>query len=100
LVIEQDPEVRSSIRRVLGSEHHLTCMKSPIEALLLFEAGVSFDLILCELTHGEAGGLELQLLRSSAGRRIEKPFDPAGLRHFARTALTELGLVEGRGARP
>ncbi|MBI2896619.1 MAG: response regulator [Deltaproteobacteria bacterium] len=108
LVVDDDPAVCVIVRRILGAEHDLVTAASAEEALSRLEAAEPFDVILCDLMMPQMTGMDLYagILRrepAQAGRmifmtagaftprarafldevpnhRVEKPFDPRGLR--------------------
>ena len=123
LVVDEEPLVRSSLRRVLGGQHAVTCSKTFAEALALVVGGMRFDLILCNLVApGRAGkALYDELLRqepeqarrvvfltggafpprmveflaSVPNRRIGQPSDVHELRGLVNELLTDLGPIAG-----
>ena len=125
LIIDDEPMIRSCIRRLLEDEHAITCPKTAIEALALIDGGMRFDLILCDLLMPGLSGIDLhaellnrhpdqarrmafmtggaftpramEFMRLIPNRRIEKPFDLAQLRLLIRGMLTENGLIPRDG---
>jgi two-component system cell cycle sensor histidine kinase/response regulator CckA len=119
LVVDDEPLVRSALRRVLGGQHAITCPKTLAEALALIVGGMRFDLILCDLvapglagtafydeilgrdpeqarrivflTGGTFAPSTVQFLSSVPNRRIAKPCDTQELRGLVTELLTELG---------
>jgi CheY-like chemotaxis protein len=59
LIVDDEPMVLSSFRRILSREHDVTTASSAEEALKLFEAGASFDVILSDLIMPGLGGMDL-----------------------------------------
>jgi CheY-like chemotaxis protein len=108
LVVDDDAQVRTAIARVLGGGHEVVEASGGREALVLVEAGESFDAILCDLMMPDLSGMDLYAaLRARApelaarvvlmtggvftaeqqafldtvpNRRVEKPFDLAEVR--------------------
>ena len=123
LIVDDEPLVRSSLRRVLGGQHAVTCPKTFAEALALVVGGMRFDLILCNLAApGRAGkALYDELLRRSPeqarrvvfltggtfaprmvdflasipNRRIGQPSEVRELRGLVNELLTDLGPIVG-----
>jgi two-component system cell cycle sensor histidine kinase/response regulator CckA len=121
LIVDDEPLVRSALRRVLGGQHAITCPKTFAEAMALVVGGMRFDLILCDLAApGLAGkGFHDEILRRDPeqarrmvfltggtpppsmvdflgtvrNRRIAQPFDIQELRGLVNELLTELGPV-------
>jgi CheY-like chemotaxis protein len=119
LVVNDEPLVRSALRRVLGGQHAVTCPKTFAEALALVVAGMRFDLILCDLAAPGLAGKTLydEILRrdpeqarrmlfltgatpaspmvdflgSVPNRRVGLPSDMQELRGLVNQLLTELG---------
>ncbi len=120
LVIDDEPAVGRTIHRLLGERYEVTVLTGGSAALELFETGADFDLILCDLTMPDLGGIDV--FRSASTRRpefgqrfvfmtggtfnprdrdflehvpndrIEKPFDLQTLR-----ALVQHRVAQGRG---
>jgi signal transduction histidine kinase len=116
LVIDDDPHIGDAIRESLAREHDVVTVTSAAAALRLIELGEPFDLILCDLMMPTMTGMELHdelarrepalaarmsfltggaftpraraFLAEVPNPRLEKPFDPQGLRNFVR-ALVE-----------
>jgi signal transduction histidine kinase len=108
LVVDDDPMIIQSIRRVLSGQHELVCHDRAESALGLLRAGQRFDVILCDLMMPEVTGMEFcgrlveldpvqaervvlmtggafttqarEFLDASPYQRVEKPFDVPGLR--------------------
>ena len=115
LVIDDEPQLCTVIRRTLSSEHEVTAVTSAREALDLFNNGKRFDIVLCDLMMPQMTGMELhaELIREipeQAGKMIfmtggafseeaasfltkisnptvEKPFKTAALRLLVRSQL-------------
>jgi PAS domain S-box-containing protein len=59
LVIDDEPLVVETIRRMLQAEHEVVTLTSPREALARLSSGEHFDLILCDLMMPELTGMDL-----------------------------------------
>jgi CheY-like chemotaxis protein len=125
MVIDDEEMVRGSMRRVLEREHAVTCPKTSTEALALFDAGMRFDLIICDLAMPGVSGMDVhdeimardpeqarrivfvsggaftprmvEFLHSVPNRRIDKPYDPGELRLLVGELLADLGAIAGPG---
>ncbi len=112
LVIDDEPMIGVSVRRVLAAEHDVLALPHAREALDHVRAGDRFDLILCDLMMPEMSGMDLHgelvrldpqqagrvvfltggafspraraFLDGVSNRRLEKPFEPQSLRSLAR----------------
>jgi len=121
LVVDDEPNVRSTINRLLAREHDVVLAADGREALALLDGGERFDVILCDLVMPHLSGVQLyrvlrergepcaertvfmtggaftdearRFLAQVACPRIEKPFDIHVLRALVRD------LVEGAAAR-
>jgi two-component system cell cycle sensor histidine kinase/response regulator CckA len=128
LVVDDEPLVRSALRRVLGGQHAITCPKTFAEALALIAGGMRFDLILCDimapgpagralydeilrrdaeqarrmifLTDGTLSSQMADFLASVPNRRIGQPCDARELRGLVNKMLAELGHVARPAAAP
>jgi two-component system NtrC family sensor kinase len=109
LVIDDDPEVRAALARIIGAPHHVELAESAMEAQQrLLERREDYDLIFCDLMMPDITGMDLHdavaarrpevlgrmifmsagaftpraaaFLERVAARRIDKPFDPARIR--------------------
>jgi CheY-like chemotaxis protein len=58
LVVDDEPRVGSSVKRVLGN-HHVRCFTRARDALEVLRGGEAFDVILCDLIMPEMNGVEL-----------------------------------------
>jgi two-component system, cell cycle sensor histidine kinase and response regulator CckA len=124
LVVIDEPLERSAMRRMLGSQHAVTCPKTAAQALALVAGGMRFDLILCDLkepgragqalyeavrvrdpeqarrvvflTDGRSARELVDFLASVPNRHIEMPSDVQQLRGLVIDLLVELGPVAGR----
>lgn len=67
MLLEDDPLVRSAVRRVLGGQHALTCPRTASEARALLTGGHPFDVILCDIMplHGGGKAFYFDVLRRS-----------------------------------
>ncbi|HET9933391.1 MAG TPA: ATP-binding protein [Polyangiaceae bacterium] len=59
LVIDDEPDIRRSLRRLLGVKHNIALATNGAEALRRFVQGERFDVILCDLLMPELTGIEL-----------------------------------------
>jgi DNA-binding NtrC family response regulator len=109
LVIDDDPEVRLALARIIGSPHHIELAETAREAQQrLLDPSQHYDIIFCDLMMPDLTGMDLhdivaakrpeflsRMVFMSAGaftpraisfielasiRRIDKPFDPARVR--------------------
>jgi signal transduction histidine kinase/CheY-like chemotaxis protein len=115
LVVDDDPFVRSALRRTLGHEHDITLASGAHEALGRILQGDAFDLILCDLMMPEMTGMEffaelqrlypsqaegvvfftggaftpstLDFIERQAGRVLNKPVDTQHLLELLQTRL-------------
>jgi len=112
LVVDDDPIVGSTLRRVLADEHDVTLATNGRHALELLSGGQKFDVMLCDLMMPEMTGIDLyqELSRTIPGavermvfitggaftptarafldevpnQRLEKPFAVQNLRALVR----------------
>jgi CheY-like chemotaxis protein len=119
LIVNDEPLLRSALRRVLGAQHATTCPKTFADALALVAGGMRFDLILCDLmAPGRAGAAfydeillrdpeqarrmiflndgtcspqTVDFLASVPNRRLGKPCDMQLLRGMVNELLVEMG---------
>jgi CheY-like chemotaxis protein len=111
LVIDDDPEVRLALARIIGSSHVVELAETAHEAQeRLLTRKECYDVIFCDLMMPELTGMDLhdalaaqrpevigsmvfmsagaftqraaRFLEEHAARRIEKPFDPVRVRSF------------------
>jgi two-component system, NtrC family, sensor kinase len=111
LVIDDDPEVRQALARIIGSPHVVELAETAHEAReRLLTRQECYDVIFCDLMMPELTGMDLydilaaqrpevlgsmvfmsagaftpraaRFLEEHATRRIEKPFDPVRVRSF------------------
>jgi nitrogen-specific signal transduction histidine kinase len=115
LVVDDEVQVASAIRRTLQRHHEVVVLTSPLEAQARLLGGERFDVILCDLMMPELSGMELfqSLARGApelAGRvvfltggaftpqtreflatvecpRMDKPFSPEELRALVQSLL-------------
>lgn len=115
LVVDDEPRIGSTLRRILGLEHDVVALASGPEVLERLAAGESFDLILCDLMMPEMTGMQLyaevsraypdyasriifltggaftpqarEFLDRVPNQRIEKPFDVQNLRALIRALV-------------
>ena len=108
LVIDDDAMILKSVARVLKADHEVICLSSAAVALQQLDAGARFDLVLCDIMMPDMTGMEFhdalqavapellsQVVYMTGGifvpnvrefldrvpnQRVEKPFDPQGLR--------------------
>ncbi|WP_224366083.1 PAS domain S-box protein [Hyalangium versicolor] len=109
LVIDDDPEVRAALARIIGSPHHVELADTARDAQrVLLEQREEYDVIFCDLMMPDLTGMDLhdiiavqrpellqRMVFMSAGaftpravaflergsiRRLEKPFDPVRVR--------------------
>ena len=59
LVVDNEPIIASTVRRLLKQEHDVTVVLSGAEARSLLEGGAQFDIILCDLMMPEVTGMDL-----------------------------------------
>jgi len=121
LVIDDEPMVTALVRRLLGGAHEVVAVGSGREALVLFEAGERFDVILCDLMMPEITGMDVHaelarkapdqaqamvlmtggaftergkaFLSAFANPRLEKPFAPAELLELIARRLIERSVA-------
>ncbi len=110
LVIDDDVQLAQAIRRYLAPNHDVTVVHSGRAGLRLFEQGVRFDVILCDVMMPQVTGMELfrriaevdpaqaakivfltggaftisarEFLDATKNARVEKPFDLKALRRL------------------
>ncbi len=114
LVVDDEPLVGRSIRRVLSPPHDVASESSGRAALARLEAGERFDLVICDLMMPDMTGMDLyaavrhlpgaaerfvfltggaftdaarEFLAGTDRPRIDKPFDPKGLRDLVAGVL-------------
>ncbi len=59
LIVDDEPNLRSSLGQILSSEHDVRESASGHEVLAMMREGVRFDVILCDLLMPEMSGVEL-----------------------------------------
>jgi two-component system NtrC family sensor kinase len=117
LVIDDDPEVRESLARIIGPPHIVEQSETGQAAREMLVGGADYDVIFCDLMMPDVTGMDLheavtarrpelreRMIFMSAGaftpraaeffervsaRRIDKPFDPVRVRAFVESALQE-----------
>jgi PAS domain S-box-containing protein len=73
LVIDDEPMIGSSIRRVLSAHHDVELTTSGVEALQLIEGGARYDVILCDLMMPQMTGMDVfEQLRANAPEQAER----------------------------
>jgi CheY-like chemotaxis protein len=113
LVVDDEPLIGASARRLLSREHDVVVVQSGEAALAAVDSPRPFDVILCDLMMPGMTGMELHetladrraelaermvfitggaftsaaeaFLERVATRRMEKPFDPRALQALVRT---------------
>ncbi|CAN5773685.1 ATP-binding protein [soil metagenome] len=127
LVIDDDPPLLKSIRRILEKDHDVVVLADAREALALIESGAEFHVILCDLVmpHLSGGALYERVLAArpplaarfvfltggavegaggavpagAPNARVEKPFDVQQLREIVRRVATAPALGRGHAQR-
>ena len=112
LVVDDELQVGSAIRRTLQREHEVVVLTSPLQAQSMLLGGESFDIILCDLMMPELSGMELyqsvspevarrmvfltggaftpqtrDFLATVENLRVDKPFSPEELRTLMRSLV-------------
>ncbi|WP_170319581.1 response regulator [Polyangium spumosum] len=59
LLVDDEPFIISSIRRILSDEHEVVAVSSGPEALAIVQAGARFDVVLCDVRMPGMNGFEL-----------------------------------------
>jgi CheY-like chemotaxis protein len=59
LIIDDDPYVAESMRRLLSDENHVTTVSRAQDGLTRIEAGERYDVILCDILMPEMDGMQL-----------------------------------------
>jgi CheY-like chemotaxis protein len=121
LIVDDEPQLCTVIRRTLGSEHEVITVTSARQALELFNDGERFDIILCDLMMPQMTGMELHaeltrlvpdqvdkmifmtggafseeaasFLRNIANPTVEKPFKTTALRLLVRNEMQRAASV-------
>jgi PAS domain S-box-containing protein len=124
LVIDDEPLILSTLRRVLSKDHEVTTLHSPREALERLRGGERFHVILCDLMMPELSGMELYaqmaasvpeqaarvvfvtggaftpsaraFLDEISNLRLEKPFEPEKLRALVRDPRWDSPEIDAR----
>jgi CheY-like chemotaxis protein len=112
LVVDDEPMIGATLRRMLAKEHNVTVVTDGQQALDLLLGGTRFDVILCDLMMPNVTGMDLyaelsrtlpeivdrivfltggaftpagiSFLDSVPNQRLEKPFVPQNLRALVR----------------
>lgn len=73
LVVDDEPMVLASFRRILAREHDVTTVGSAEEAQKLLDGGAGFDVILCDLMMPGTSGMDLyERLHAKAPDQAER----------------------------
>jgi len=59
LVVDDEPEIRRGLNRILGKKHDVALSTNGAEALQRFVAGERYDVVLCDVLMPEMTGIEL-----------------------------------------
>jgi PAS domain S-box-containing protein len=117
LIVDDEPQLAASLRRLLGRDHEVVIAGSGREALELL-GGEAFDLVLCDLLMPQMSGMDLhdairaarpalaerfvfmtggaftprarEFLDAVPNARIEKPFAPEAVRRLLDQTLARL----------
>ncbi len=121
LVVDDEPSMHATIRRILAADHEVEVVSKAVEALSLFRSGARFDVVLCDVMMPQTTGVELyralkdidpaqaarvvfmtggaftptarEFLDASANRRIEKPFQVEGLRALVDELVADRTII-------
>jgi CheY-like chemotaxis protein len=116
LVVDDEPLISRTIRRVLSAAHDIVIVDSGAEALAAVAAGPPFDVVLCDLMMPGMSGMEVhaalaashpelasrmvfmtggaytaqsqQFLADVANPRLDKPFDAGALRALVASMIS------------
>jgi PAS domain S-box-containing protein len=108
LVVDDEVAIGSVAKRILSRDHEVVAITESQQALKLIQQGMRFDVILCDVMIPQVTGIELyenvariapeqakrfvfmtggtftplarEFIDASSHERLEKPFDPQGLR--------------------
>lgn len=125
LIVDDEPMIGSSLRRILRRDHDVSVATSGMQGKEILERDPSFDLILCDLMMPDFSGMDLydwleesnpklarkivfvtggaftpvakQFLRRADNLRLEKPIDPKDLKALIADLLCRAG--DGGGSR-
>jgi signal transduction histidine kinase len=61
LVVDDEPEIRRGLRRILDKKHDVALSTNGAEALARFVAGERYDVVLCDVLMPEMTGIELSV---------------------------------------
>jgi signal transduction histidine kinase len=117
LVVDDELVVGSTVRRLLASDHEVATMNSAQQVIEHLSQGARYDIILCDLMMPEVTGMDLyaavcklapeqakrmifmtggafthkarEFLSEVENPRVEKPFEPTGLKDLVNTRLIE-----------
>jgi PAS domain S-box-containing protein len=70
LLVDDEPAILRSLERLLGKAHDLTLAHSGREALALLGAGLTYDLVLCDLMMPEVSGIDVWEQLSPERRQV------------------------------
>ena len=115
LVVDDEPRIGSAIARILDPAHEVTAVYTARDAILRFERGEQYDVILCDVLMPQMSGYDLYrsleqiapevvrriifmtggpfstrgagFLDSVPNARLEKPFSPEALRTLVQRSL-------------
>jgi CheY-like chemotaxis protein len=94
LIVDDEPNVRASVRRMLRKEHDVVEASSGLEAQKIVAETTSFDVILCDLMMPELSGMEFHewLVRAHPALAQRVVFITGGV--FTPRARTYLAEVD------
>jgi len=129
LVVDDEPEIRRALRRIVGQRHDVTLAANGAEAWQLLAAGERFDVVFCDILMPEVTGIELYralqeaipdqaarvvfitggatseaaraFLEEHGGRVVHKPFRPSEIEAtVAALAASAAAGVDAQPVRP